>query len=499
VRASAATASGAPAFSEEHLALEFAARHHDEFRYVAKGIGWMRWEETRWREDDKLAAFDRARALGREFARRAGKRRAHAIASAKTRAAVVSLVQSDERIAATADQWDSDPWLLNTPGGTIDLKTGRLRPHERADYITKITAVAPDPNCPAPLWMAFLERVTAGDKDLQAYLQRVAGYMLTGLTIEHALFFLYGTGANGKSVFIKTITSVAADYHRPVPMEALMWSRNERHPTDIAGLRGARIGSAIETGRGRNWDEPKIMLLTGGDKISARLMRQDFFDFTPQFKLIIAGNHKPGLRSVNEAIRRRLHLVPFTVTIPKEERDPQLGEKLKSEWPGVLAWMIEGCLEWQRLGLAPPKIVTEATDEYLEAQDMLAQWLNDHCEVDKKARESSSRLYGSWQVWCELQGEKPGHQRAFNDELEQKGFKRSKEERGYVFRGWLSVELDRLQGERLCDRPVSLHTVLHMTQELRTLLAELGLNDETRSGQQPVLRDYLHSKNGAAP
>src|SRR5262249_4040130 len=154
---------------------------------------------------------------------------------------------------------------------------------------------------------------------------------------------------------------VAHDYGRPVPIETLMWSRNERHPTDIAGLRGARIASAIETGKGRGWDEPKIMLLTGGDKISARLMRQGFFDFTPQCKLVIAGNHKPNLRSVNEAIHRRLQLVPFTVTIPKDERDPRLGEKLKVERPGILNWMIAGCLEWQRIGLAAPAAVTEAT------------------------------------------------------------------------------------------------------------------------------------------
>jgi putative DNA primase/helicase len=171
-----------------------------------------------------------------------------------------------QRIAATADQWDNDKWLLNTPGGTIDLRTGQLRPHDREDYITKITAVTPDPNCPTPLWKGHLKLVMAGDEELQAYLQRVAGYMLTGLTIEHAMFFLYGGGDNGKSKIIEAITGIMKDYHRPVPMEALLMSRNERHTTDIAGLRGARIASAVETGKGRNWDEPKIKQLTGGDR-----------------------------------------------------------------------------------------------------------------------------------------------------------------------------------------------------------------------------------------
>jgi putative DNA primase/helicase len=168
------------------------------------------------------------------------------------------------------------------------------------------------------------------------------------------------------------VTGIVGDYHRPVPMDALMTTYNDKHPTELAGLLNTRIASAIETQQGRNWDEPKVHMLTGGDKITARLMRQDFFDFVPQFKLLIAGNHKPGLRSVNEAIRRRLHLVPFTITIPSEERDQQLTDKLKAEWPGILAWMVAGCLEWQRDGLAPPAVVTDATKDYLEAQDAVA-------------------------------------------------------------------------------------------------------------------------------
>ena len=270
---------------------------------------------------------------------------------------------------------------------------------------------------------------------MQAFLQRACGYSLTGQTVEHALFFLYGTGANGKSTFVETMRGVMGDYARPVPMETLMWSRNERHPTDIAGLRGARVASAIETGKGRGWDEPKIMQLTGGDTISVRLMRQDFFDMTPQFKLWVAGNHKPGLRSVNEAIRRRVNLIPFTVTIPAEERDRQLGEKLKAEWSGILQWMIDGCLQWQQIGLAPPAAVTEATDDYLESQDLITQFLEDSCLIDDRFEEQSSRLFSNWHGWCEARGEKPGHQRSFCDELEQKGFKRYRDKRGVWFRG----------------------------------------------------------------
>jgi putative DNA primase/helicase len=203
----------------------------------------------------------------------------------------------------------------------------------------------------------------------------MAGYALTGVTREHALFFLYGTGANGKTTFLNTIISAAGDYHRNAPIEAFTDSNTDRHPTELAGLMGARLVTAVETEEGRRWAESKIKALTGGDKISARFMRQDFFAYTPQLKLIIAGNHRPGLRSVDEAIRRRFHLIPFSVTIPPEERDAELPTKLQAELPGVLAWMIEGCLEWQRIGLAPPASVAKATEEYLGAEGTLTAWI----------------------------------------------------------------------------------------------------------------------------
>lgn len=192
------------------------------------------------------------------------------MASAKTVAAVERLSKADRRLAATVDQWDPDIWKASTPAGTIDLKTGDVRPHRGADYITKITAVAPDRDC--PLWRQFLVRITDGDFELEEFLQRMAGYALTGSTQEHALFFLYGTGANGKSVFIATISGIMGDYHTTAPMEAFIASFTERHPTELAGLRGARLVTANETEEGRRWAESKIKTLTGGDKISARFM-----------------------------------------------------------------------------------------------------------------------------------------------------------------------------------------------------------------------------------
>jgi putative DNA primase/helicase len=251
------------------------------------------------------------------------------------------------------------------------------------------------------------------------YLKRLFGYALTGITREHALAFLYGTGANGKSVLLSTVAGILGDYHTTAPIETFTDSKSDRHPTDLAGLMGARLVTASETEEGRRWAESKIKTLTGGDRVKARFMRQDFFEYVPQFKLVIAGNHKPGLRSVDEAISRRLHLVPFVVTIPAEERDKELAEKLKAEWPGILSWMIEGCLEWQRIGLLPPDAVVAATAEYLAAEDAFRAWLADCCEPCPSAFEATAHLFDSWTAWCARTGEFAGSRKRFREKLMQ--------------------------------------------------------------------------------
>jgi putative DNA primase/helicase len=240
-----------------------------------------------------------------------------------------------ETSPSSSDQWDFDPWLLNTPAGVVDLRTGMIGPHNPNHYMTKITAVAPAGDC--PLWHKILARITGGNTELQDFLMRVMGYCLTGITREHALFFGYGTGANGKGTFLNTMTAILAGYAAVAPMETFTATPTDRHPTDLAMLRGARLVTAQETEEGRRWAESRIKAMTGGDPISARFMRQDFFTFLPLFKLFIAGNHKPGLRGVDEAMRRRLNLIPFTVTISVADRDVQLADKLKPEMPGILA------------------------------------------------------------------------------------------------------------------------------------------------------------------
>jgi putative DNA primase/helicase len=430
-----------PEFSDEALALAFAERHADDLRYVAAWGRWLLWTGSHWRHDDTLRAFSLAREICRMWAATALEggltKVAAAVASAKTVAAVERLARADRRLAATAKQWDADPWVINTPGGIIDLRSGDLRDARPDDYCTHVTGVAPSGACPR--FLEFLRTITGDDVELQDYLQRCLGYALTGSTSENALFFGYGTGANGKSVLIKTISGIMGSYHSTAPIETFTASSTDRHPTDLAGLLGARLVTAIETEEGRRWAESKIKTLTGGDEIAARFMRQDFFRFTPAFKLLIAGNHKPALRSVDEAIKRRFHLWPFAVTIPEDERDPDLADRLKAEWPGIFEWLIEGCLDWQTTGLAPPKAVTEATSKYLESEDAVSAWIEECCELKAGEWTSSKDLFASWKTWAENAGEFVGSRKQLGEKLESRSLEPLRRHAGV--RGFLGLTI----------------------------------------------------------
>ena len=346
-----------------------------------------------------------------------------------------TLAQANRRIAGVVDQWDADPWVLNTPAGTVNLRTRYVQAHSPDDHATKITGTAPADDADCPRWLGFLNRIFAGNQELVAYMQRVFGYGLTGSTKEQAMFFAFGTGGNGKSVLLDTVAGIMGDYHTTAPIETFTASFGDRHPTELADLVGARFVTAIETEDGRAWAEARIEALTGGDRVKARFMRQDFFEFRPQFKLMVAGNHQPVLRTVDEAIRRRFNLLPFEVTIPTAERDSDLGDKLKAEWPQILRWMLDGCLAWQQHGLQPPAAVTDATGRYLEAQDAVGAWLAEHCETKSSFQENASRLYASWKAYAERVGETPGSMKTFGPMLESRGFPRTRRKAGSVYQG----------------------------------------------------------------
>lgn len=399
---------------EDSVALALAHEHADDLRYVAKTSAWMRWSGSHWQAEDTLSAFDESRRL----CRLAGDSRA------RTVAAVVTLARSDRRMAATVDQWDRNPMLLSSQNATIDLRTGLSRPPLASDYLTKRTGCAiAEPGTPAPLWSDFLDRVTEADENLIGFLQRYAGYCLTADTREHVLAFLYGPGANGKGVFAGTLARIMGDYAISAPIEMFLASRYERHPTEIARLRGARLVVAQETEKGRRWDETKLKTLTSSDRLSGHFMRQDYFDFDQTHKTLITGNHKPTLSSVDEAIRRRLLLVPFMVEIPPDERDPELPDKLAAEHPAILRWMVDGCLEWQRDGLGVPDRVRRASDDYFEGQDTLGQWLADCVDTrpNFQAFTTTTVLFSSWKKWCEARNSPVGTERAFVEALVEKG------------------------------------------------------------------------------
>ncbi len=386
------------------------------------------------RPDETLTGTRFAREICRSAAAGCGSPSlAHKLASSGTIHAVERLARADKRLAATIDQFDFDPWLLNTPLSVIDLRTGKTRAHAATDYCTKITAASLGGDC--PLWKKFLTQIFAGDQELIDYLQRVAGYVLTGKTVEHVLFFCHGTGANGKSTLLNTLSGIMGTYCAVAQMETFTASNADRHPTEIAMLRGARLVTANETEQGRRWAEARIKSVTGGDPITARHMRQGPFTFLPQFKLVMAGNHKPGLSGVDEAIRRRIHLIPFAIKIPEGERDPVLPEKLKAEWPGILAWMIEGCLKCQSITLKAPDAVKKATDTYLESEDALGQWLEECCERHPEHWDSSSALFGSWKAWADGRGEPSRSQKRFVQALESKGFQQQRKAKARGFAG----------------------------------------------------------------
>jgi len=403
----------------EQITRAFAGRYGSAWRYVEAWGCWLHWDGRRWKRERTQLVVHLLRGVVTDLLKHMPQRvPGNVVAIAERYAQTTREVARDETL------WDADPWLLNCSSGTVALRTGALRPHSPDDHLTKVADATPGGDC--PLWKEFLFAVTGGDPEVQAYLQRAAGYWLTGETSEQVFFFAYGTGANGKSVFVNTLLNILGDYARSAPTETFMMSRMERHPTELAGLRGYRMVAAVELSKGARWNESRLKMLTGGERVTARFMRQDEFEYQPQLKLLIVGNHRPSLRSVDEAMRRRLHLLPFEVTIPKKDRDPDLTAKLLAERDGILAWAVEGCLDWQREGLNPPPPIMAATEAYFSSQDSLGRWLDECCQQGPNLRATSGELFDAWKGWCETNGEFVGPRNDFSQELANRGFKYSR-------------------------------------------------------------------------
>jgi len=357
-----------------------------------------------WVRDETLSRFDCARTICREASARADKAECKRLASAKTVAAVLTMAQSDRRIVLPADAWDANPMVLNTPTGIVNLRTGEMR-IRKGDYVTQVARVSPDAQAKCPTWLRFLGEVFASDEEKVEFVQRMCGYMLTGDRREHKMFFMWGTGANGKSTLIDLLLWLLGTYAVKLPTITLMQSVVDRHPTELAQLRGRRLAVSNELDDGQYWAESRIKDLTGDETLTARFMRQDFFSFRMTQKHLVAGNYKPRLKGGDPAIARRMVLIPFTETFEGKRKDSLLPERLKAEAPAIMAWMVTGAVVWSRDGLIVPESIRQASVEYLAENDDLAIWMDERCIREQSREEAAGDLYLSFSDWKRERGE----------------------------------------------------------------------------------------------
>lgn len=406
--------------TEIDVGFAFAATFDGLIKFDHKAGTWFEWDGFLWREQESGQTFDRILKVCAEISNTDARK-------TKFARGVETTAKNARNVALTTVAWNRDPLLLGTPDGMVDLRTGELLPPSRDDLITKSTAITPAETASCPKWLAFLKQATNGDEALIRFLRQWAGYGLTGDTREQKLVFIWGDGGNGKGVFINTLAKIMANYATKAAMDTFIASKQSRHPTELAYLHGARMVHAAETDEGRAWDEAKVKELTGGDLISARLMRQNFYQFLPSFTLTIIGNYKPVLRNVGPSVRRRFLIIPF-IHKPKVA-NLELEEQLKAEWPGILRWMIDGAIDWQENGLVVPDVVTKATEAYFSAQDLIGEWIAEECDADvgnDHRKGAPSALFAAWSAFAKRHNEEPGTQRSFGDALEARGFARGR-------------------------------------------------------------------------
>jgi putative DNA primase/helicase len=384
----------------------------------------------RWRRDNTGAVMRRAKQVARSLYTEAGTinddaRRMELVKHAKRtegRQALESMISlARSELPVSASDLDRNAMLLNLANGTLDLKTGELREHQRDDFITKLAPVNYDPGAECPGWLRFLARILP-DSTVREFIRRFVGYSLTGQTTEQCLLIQYGVGANGKSTLREVLRRMFGDYAQHTAFKTFLEQRNDGVRNDLAGLAGSRFVTASEGMHGRAFDEGVIKDITGGEPVKARFLYGEYFEYFPQFKVWLATNHKPVIRGTDEGIWRRIKLIPFEVTIPEQERDPNLVERLTTELPGILNWALDGCLTWQRDGLGIPAAVQTAGREYRCEQDVLGTFLSERCRQDPHQEEEYNALYQAYSAWCEQANERAEPSKAFGQELANRGF-----------------------------------------------------------------------------
>ena len=448
------------AFTDLGNAERISEREKHEIRYCKDIKRWLFWIGIRWQVDETGEINRRIQQAMKSIYEEVKYAEGDASLIEKIRdharkSQAYGKINAAERLARTAaefqvslDKLDANPMLLNCPNGTVELESGRLRPHSRNDLITRLVPVEYDKKAQCPTWMAFLKKIMAGDNTMIAYLQKIIGYSLSGRVDEQCLFILSGHGANGKSTLLETVRKMLGDYARHTPSCTLL-ANNMAIRNDLARLRGARFVSAVEIGIGKKLDEALVKQLTGGDPITSRFLFQEYFEHRPSFKLFMAVNHLPEIRGVDHGIWRRLHLVPFKVVIKEEEMDRGLVHRLESELPGILAWAVQGCLEWQKNGLGMPSTSMSALHEYREETDKIADFVTDCCSQEREARVPIKTLYDTYKSWAEDNEGDALTKKSFGQYLKQKGYKQGKCD-GVRF--WKGLRLRSEAGEERDER-----------------------------------------------
>lgn len=425
----------------------FAMLHGDRFRYDRTRGKWRLWNDRYWVSDKKgeasRAALDVARQrlsaavlIRGEEERVAAVKWAMKSESVYGRRATLESAQSISTLVTIADDYDRDQFLLTVGNGTLDLRTGQLRSFSPDDLITRATTVDYAPASQCPRWLQFLNEVFGGDQLLINFISRAVGYSLTGDTLEQCLFILYGGGANGKSTFLETLLQLVGGHAAITPFSSFLIQRSPGNPrNDVAKLHGARLVKAAESQKEGALDEAIIKEITGGDTISARFLFQEFFEFKPTFKLWLATNHRPSIRGTDDAIWRRIRLIPFTRQFSGRNRDLKLPEKLQGELSGILAWAVRGCLEWQRTGLGSSPVVETATLDYRRESDVLGRFMKERCMEGPKEQVAGKDLYQAYVDFCTANGEKPESNNIFAKALAERGVAKKRSRQGTVYKG----------------------------------------------------------------